>query len=39
LTRAKEHSNLALEALKDLPEGKYKKVLTKLATFAVSRET
>ena len=39
LTRAKEHSNLALEALKDLPEGKYKKVLTKLATFAVSRDT
>ena len=39
LTRAKEHSSLALEALKDLPEGKYKKVLTKLATFAVSRDT
>jgi octaprenyl-diphosphate synthase len=38
LTRAKEHSDLALKALNDLPSGKYKKVLTDLAVFAVLRD-
>jgi len=38
LNRAREHSNHALKALQGLPEGQYKKVLTELATFAVSRD-
>ncbi|MDA9569957.1 polyprenyl synthetase family protein [Porticoccaceae bacterium] len=38
LNRAREHSNLALKASQGLPEGKYKKVLTELAVFAVSRD-
>ena len=37
LNRAREHSNIALKASQGLPEGKYKKVLTELATFAVTR--
>lgn len=38
LNRAKEHSELAHKALQGLPETEYKKVLTELATFAVSRD-
>ena len=38
LNRAREHSSHALKALQGLPEGQYKKVLTELATFAVSRD-
>ena len=38
LNSAREHSNHALKALQGLPEGQYKKVLTELATFAVSRD-
>jgi octaprenyl-diphosphate synthase len=38
LNRAREHSGHALKALQGLPEGQYKKVLTELATFAVSRD-
>ncbi|MDA9014970.1 polyprenyl synthetase family protein [Porticoccaceae bacterium] len=38
LNRAREHSNLALKASQGLPEGKYKKVLTELAVFAVTRD-
>ena len=38
LNRAREHSSHALKALLGLPEGQYKKVLTELATFAVSRD-
>jgi octaprenyl-diphosphate synthase len=38
LNRAREHSNHALKALQGLPEGQYKKLLTELATFAVSRD-
>ena len=38
LNRAREHSNIALNALQGLPESKYKKVLTELTTFAVSRD-
>lgn len=38
LNRAREHSKLALDALHDLPESEYKKVLTELATFAVTRD-
>ena len=38
LNRAREHSNHALKATQGLPEGEYKKVLTELATFAVSRD-
>jgi len=38
LDKAKEHSKLALEALKGLSESKFKEVLTELATFAVSRD-
>ena len=37
LAKAKEHSDLALKSLKDLPESQYKKVLVELAIFAVSR--
>ena len=37
LTSAKEHSDCALRALKDVPDGEYKKVLTDLASFAVIR--
>ena len=38
LNRAREHSNIALNALQGLPESKYKKVLSELAAFAVSRD-
>ena len=38
LNRAREHSGLALKATQGLPDGEYKKVLTELATFAVSRD-
>jgi octaprenyl-diphosphate synthase len=37
LNRAREHSNLALKALEGLPKSEFKKVLSELATFAVSR--
>ena len=38
LDKAREHSNIALNALQGLPESKYKKVLSELAAFAVSRD-
>ena len=38
LNKAKEHSSKALKALENLPDSQYKEVLTKLATFAVSRD-
>jgi octaprenyl-diphosphate synthase len=37
LNRARDHSSLALKALEGLTESKYKKVLSELATFAVTR--
>lgn len=38
LSRAAEHSKLANDALESLPESPYKQVLSKLASFAVSRD-
>jgi octaprenyl-diphosphate synthase len=38
LSRATEHSELANDALQALPESPYKQVLSKLASFAVSRD-
>ena len=37
LNRAREHSSRALKALEGLPKSEFKKVLSELATFAVSR--